>query len=266
MLALGLLKSIYSCDFRLLKDKVSLWSFAKGRGHFNWTHSLSDCNGKERDCFEKQALYCGKATSRVTKVVRVTVSLVSRMLDKYPKLKIVHLMRDPRAILHSRMSIWPVDTKNILESARGLCKKMKEDFVDTKRLSNSYPNRVRVVYFEDLALKPMEVTRDIFEFANYTFTKDDQIRLRHMTESNCTIAKKEQKWSLLKRNSSETARKWRTTIPSSVSLLTGIGCGEVLDMARYPVLKDKQDLLNTSIPLRNPSSLLNDYRSLHGYV
>ncbi|XP_033745635.1 carbohydrate sulfotransferase 1-like [Pecten maximus] len=267
MHALGFLKSIYSCDFRLMEGKISLWSFAKGRGDFNWTKSLTDCNGQFQNCFNKQIRRCVSATSIVTKVVRVTVGLVGRMLHKYPNLKIVHLMRDPRAVINSRMEIWPSNTKNILESARSLCRKMKEDFMDSKRLLIQNPNRVRTVFYEDLAMDPITVTKDLYKFANYSFTADDEIRIRQMTESDLTVEKAQRKWSLFKPNSSDTARQWRLTIPPSVSLLTGLGCSEIYDMARYPELKTKDDLRNSSIPLRLPissKSLLHDYLSHNG--
>ncbi|OWF44000.1 Carbohydrate sulfotransferase 3 [Mizuhopecten yessoensis] len=269
MHALGVLKSIYSCDFRLLEDTISLWSFAKGRGDFNWTKSLKDCNGRLQYCFDKQIRRCENATSRVTKVVRVTVGLVGRMLEKYPNLKIVHLMRDPRAVLHSRMEIWPSNTKNTLETARSLCRKMKEDYMDSKQLLIHHPNRVRTVFYEDLAIEPIKVTKELYKFANYDFTYEDERRIRNMTGSYSIETKANRKWGLFKQNSSETARKWRLTIPPSVALLTGLGCSEIYDLARYPELKDKTDLRNTSIPLRlpmNPKSLLSDYLTHNGHV
>ncbi|XP_060075666.1 carbohydrate sulfotransferase 3-like [Ylistrum balloti] len=265
MHALGVLKSIYSCDFRLMEDKISLWSFAKGRGDFNWTKSLTDCGGHLQYCFDKQIRRCGNATSIVTKVVRVTVGLVGRMLDKYPNLKIIHLMRDPRAVLSSRMDIWPSNTKNILETARSLCRKMKEDLMDSKQLLTRYPHRVRTVFYEDLAQEPIKITKDLYQFANYDFTTEDEIRIRSMTGSYLTVTKAARKWSLFKQNSSETARKWRLTMPPSVSLLTGLGCNEVYALAGYPELKDKADLRNSSIPLRlalNSKSLLYEYLSV----
>lgn len=262
MHALGFLKSIYSCDFRLMDGKISLWSFAKGRGDFNWTKSLTDCDGQLKNCFNKQILRCNNATSIVTKVVRVTVGLVGRMLSKFPNLKIIHLMRDPRAIINSRMEIWPSNTKNTLETARSICRKMKEDLMESKRLEAQNPNRVRTVFYEDLAMDPINVTKDLYKFANYEFSSGDEIRIRNMTGSNLIIEKAKQKWSLFKQSSADTASKWRQTIPPSVSFLTSMGCSVVYDIAQYPELKTKKDLRNSSIPLRLPKtrySLLYDY-------
>ena len=54
-------------------------------------------------CLEKVSLVCKTKRNIVTKVVEMTLENARPLLRIIPELQIIHLLRDPRAVLNSRV-------------------------------------------------------------------------------------------------------------------------------------------------------------------
>ena len=54
------------------------------------------------ECLRNLETICKYRKHRVIKMLRVTLGTLRPLLEKNPRLKIVHLVRDPRAVMHSR--------------------------------------------------------------------------------------------------------------------------------------------------------------------
>lgn len=106
-----------------------------------------------------QASVCQKATHIVSKVLRVTTGAYKELLHDIPKLKVIHLFRDPRAVIHSRLEThgYPIKRtsiasmkSNIKANAKSLCTKMATDLKEGKQLQTLFPDRFRFIHYEDL--------------------------------------------------------------------------------------------------------------------
>ena len=64
---------------------------------------------KEKDhnisCLVKESLFCKKASNIVIKILRLSLQSAKALLKTIPDLKIIHLLRDPRAVLNSRVKL-----------------------------------------------------------------------------------------------------------------------------------------------------------------
>ena len=80
---------------------------------------------------------------QVTKVDRINLKFVSELLEDEEigfSTKIFYLVRDPRAVMHSRKDFqWCVKTKECFDPTY-LCQDMVQDYYESQRLLKLSPN------------------------------------------------------------------------------------------------------------------------------
>jgi len=108
-------------------------------------------------------------------MLRVTLGTLRPLLEKNPRLKIVHLVRDPRAVMHSRKysRYYGVGANDIGDRTveENLCDKMLQDIVDLEELMITFPNRVAVLYYEDLVDNLHTRINELYRFLNIDYDK-----------------------------------------------------------------------------------------------
>lgn len=201
------------------------------------------CTHSKIRCPETYLNQCSTALSKVSKIPRISVGLASKLLPEFRNLKIIHLLRDPRAVMNSRYKLgWtPVPG-----GAVSLCKKMKKDYQESVKLRRLFPGRIHTVFYEDLAQTFEEAVKEIYSFIGYQLNANEQIRLSTMTSSS----KNGNAGSTHRRNSTLTARAWRHSINANVLRETNKACSDLYQLFGYPQLGSETEVRNTSIPLR----------------
>lgn len=102
--------------------------------------------------------------------------------DKDSDVRVVLLVRDPRAVLKSRENKkWCRHDPDCGDPGR-LCQSMMEDYNVYRTLSRAYPGRLRVVRYEDLSLDPFGTTRKLTDFLGAPFTKTTSLFLKSRTQ------------------------------------------------------------------------------------
>ncbi|XP_071442821.1 carbohydrate sulfotransferase 1-like [Hetaerina americana] len=99
------------------------------------------------------------------KVVRLRLRLASRLLeDKSLNVHMVLLVRDPRGTVQSRRHReWCPPSPECSDPLR-LCADLVDDYWTAVELMKVYPDKFRVIRYEELSLNPSKVTEDLFEF------------------------------------------------------------------------------------------------------
>ncbi|GAB0096024.1 carbohydrate sulfotransferase 4 [Sergentomyia squamirostris] len=99
------------------------------------------------------------------KVVRLRLAIASQLLDD-PGLnvRIVLLIRDPRGTLQSRKHREWCPGRPDCDHPPTLCRDMVADYYAAQLLLKKYPDRFRVVRYEDLSLDPYDMTKEILQF------------------------------------------------------------------------------------------------------
>lgn len=239
--ALNIIREIYRCEFSKVRGQILMYQVLKSQETNEYGRQVS-CDRHDKPC-DRQLKFCAGATSRVTKVARISMSLAPNLLDTLPNLKIVHLLRDPRGVIMSRLALG--SRMNITATAESLCLAMESNYLEASRLTSSYSGRIYQVYYEDLATNPMETFKKMYDFIGYSFNKDDDATILEKTQAK-TLGKSR----TFSKNSTVTASKWREKISMEQLHRINAMCSSLYRVLGYPALDTERQLHDTSIPLR----------------
>ena len=143
--------------------------------------SLEYCLGLARES-------CKGANHRVIKSLRMTLDNLTPLLKANPRLKVVHLFRDPRAIFNSRIgtmyvpikNLYPLDENKLLHirsAIKTTCERHLIDLEASEMLRNVYPDRFKVIQYENLFSEPVSRgVKDLYEFAGMNYGSEQQLQ------------------------------------------------------------------------------------------
>ncbi|XP_039857612.1 carbohydrate sulfotransferase 3a [Simochromis diagramma] len=277
------LQGLFLCDFSPLEKFIS----PPPQDHvtpslFRRESSLSLCEERVcspviRDVFERyhcKSRRCGPLNLTLAsesclskqhhaiKTVRVHQLDTLQPLVEDPRLdiKVIQLVRDPRAILASRMVAF--SSKYHTWKAWAQNGQVPEDDEEVKRLKGncdhirmsaefglSQPhwlrNRYMLVRYEDIALYPMQKAEEMYKFAGIPFSS----LAREWILRNTQTTQKASGIYSTQKNSSEQAEKWRFTIPFTLAQVVQRVCGPTMKLFGYRFVNDETTLTNKSISL-----------------
>jgi keratan sulfate 6-sulfotransferase 1 len=170
------------------------------------------------------------------------MKLVLQLLKLFPNLKIIHLVRDPRGIMNSRIN----QTQVKLLSVMKLCEDLKNDLAYSKIILSQYPDNIYIVRYEDLATNTIETAKTIFKFVNLRFTNAiKQSLLLKIQASRDTC-----RFCVIRRNSSETSSKWRMNLDLDTANYVYKACKFSNQVLGYLPFTDINTLRNLNLPSR----------------
>lgn len=166
---------------------------------------------------------CKIANSRIYKTIRLPMASVSKLLERLPSLKVVHLIRDPRAILQSQLVEGLADKIKFSNISNLTCTQMHNDIIDMKSLVVNYPGRLQRLVYENLAVHPIEVSKKLYNFLNARFDRNVEGFVNYLTTgpvSKCNYCTN-------RGNSSYNAFKWIKTIRPTYHRIVDQHCREI---------------------------------------
>ena len=186
---------------------------------------------------------CTTASHRVTKVLRMTLDNLEYLLQTRDNLKIIHLFRDPRAIINSRMSsvmkhFFRTGT-DLITNAKSLCHKMLYDFHEGVRLYNLYPGRFRFLYYEDLNEHPLRKVKLIYQYLGMALDQSKYEFISNIVVFNDNIAETERQMN--------TAFWWRKTMRWNETQQIDELCKDVYDVLGYKTFSSHADQMDLSL-------------------
>ncbi|KAM9477604.1 carbohydrate sulfotransferase 3a [Clarias gariepinus] len=205
---------------------------------------------------------CLSKKHRAIKTVRVRQLDSLRLLVEDPRLdiKVIQLVRDPRAVLASRMiafsskyQTWkswaangevPIDDEEV-KRLQGNCNQIRE----SAELGLSQPDwlesRYMLVRYEDIARFPMQKAAEMYRFIGIPFTsqaKEWIIKNTHASEVVSGVYSTQ-------KNSSEQVEKWRFSIPFKLAQVVQDVCGPTMELFGYRFVDSEETLVNKSFSL-----------------
>ncbi|XP_029208064.2 carbohydrate sulfotransferase 3-like [Acropora millepora] len=230
---LEIVNAILSCKFsrypsstKFLSYVKTAWTGALPVNIFTTNHFCNSSGQRKADCSKMREN--PNFVDRVCKenfkhsVVKVSperlpreklADLVPQVILENPgtEVRVLHLVRDPRGNLNSRINIkWTKDYPHpmLASHARRLCKASLSDLdhVDKLNLTGQYKR----VWYKQIADDPVETARDIYNFAGFQIPSDVEKWIIRST----TPSKKQQKQELENpyspvRRAKGNADKWR---------------------------------------------------------
>ncbi|XP_072312395.1 carbohydrate sulfotransferase 3-like [Eucyclogobius newberryi] len=277
------LRRLFQCDFSLLEsfiepppvDHVTANLFRR------WSSSSlcaeSVCSPFVQGDFEKfhcKTRKCGalnltlasqsclRKEHRAIKSVRVRQLETLRPLAEDPRLdvKFIQLVRDPRAVLASRMVAFekyknwkewatqgkvPLDDDEV-RKLRGNCDNIRTSAQIGLKRPKWLRGRYMLVRYEDIARFPMRKAAEMYAFAGIPFTP----RVKAWIARNTQVSQAEASGVYsLQRNSSEHVEKWRFSLPFKVAQVVQKVCRPTLKLFGYKVVNSEKMLTDRSISL-----------------
>lgn len=212
-----------------------------GHWHYN-IHITSYCgNTKEQGVLCRSVpfreAFCHIFPRQNMKLVRARVTLAEAILDD-PELNVNAILqvRDPRAVHLSRKTLGGCSWSADCYSMQRYCKYLVDDYNNAKPLLEKYPKRFKVIRFEDLALNPFEMTKEMFDQFEIPFDE----RIQEFLEVH-TKAKKGGIFSTF-RDSKAVVSKWMQQLNMSEVTQVQSVCLEAMKLWGYNFVQDESQL------------------------
>ena len=184
---------------------------------------------------------CDTSNLRIVKSIRLPLRSLFRLMRKYPDLRVVYLVRDPRAILKSQVKAFGHSPKT-----GSFCRMVLDDVNHMKLLLQTFPGRAVTVRYEDISNDPLEWTRRLYKFLQVEMTQRVVDNVKNMTSG--PDKKKVWIYSVVRSDARKTANRWRTEIDFKDSREVDKACRSVYEWLGYKAASNVSlHDLNTSL-------------------
>lgn len=252
-------KTFVSCDERLCV-------YVCHSLYLQLLQSLHRYHCKNRQCgplnLTLAAESCLSKQHHAIKTVRVRQLETLQPLVEDPRLdvRVIQLVRDPRAVLASRMVAF--SSKYQTWKAWAQDGQVPEDDEEVKRLKGNCDNirmsaemglsrprwlrnRYMLVRYEDIARYPMQKAEEMYRFTGIPFSP----QAREWILKNTQTTQGASGIYSTQKNSSEQAEKWRFSIPFTLAQVVQRVCGSTMKLFGYRLVSDEKTLTNKSFSL-----------------
>ncbi|NWV01616.1 CHST4 sulfotransferase, partial [Upupa epops] len=277
-----LVRSVFLCDMSVFDAYMS--SQKQKSDLFQWETSRALCSPPACDLFSRSDIIpagncktiCSKYPFSKVEEACKTYSHVAikevRFFDLkvlYPlladpslNLKIIHLVRDPRAVFRSRENTM-ADLKrdsNIIVGSQGtkgemgpyytmqvICKSHVEIYKAGRKATPSFlKDRYLLVRYEDIVRDPVARAAQMYRFAELHFTAELQKWVHNITHGKGQGA---QAFDIGSRDALGVSQAWRKTLPFQKVQKVQNVCKDAMDLLGYQLLRSEEEQKNMSLDL-----------------
>ena len=201
-------------------------------------------NSTVKVCLQKHEMACQAAKHRMMKIVRLSVDNLEDILTTNENVKVLQLLRDPRAIINSRITTaWYSlidDPSRITINADDLCRRMMYDLTSGIALKKKFPYRFAFVMFEDLQDNLGVKAKYLYNYLGMTVDNiDSKIKDIEYIEKN--------KKSITKQANDTFSEWWRSQMSVSAIKATDAVCLDFYKAVGYHTFTDESQLRNKTI-------------------
>ncbi|XP_074523913.1 carbohydrate sulfotransferase 6-like [Halichoeres trimaculatus] len=197
---------------------------------------------------------CSTYSHVVLKVVRIydLETLYSLFQDPNLNLRIIHLVRDPRAIFQSRVKIWGRADEEQHQAMQEICPSYVR-IIERAVMSPPHflEGRYKLVRYEDVARNPLEEINSIFEFVGLRMTPELEDWINYMTHGKGARGG----YKVSSRNATNISQAWRSTLPHDRVKAIQEVCREAMSLLGYRMVNSEEEQKNPEIDCLLPSEL-----------
>ncbi|XP_003783629.1 carbohydrate sulfotransferase 3 [Otolemur garnettii] len=277
------LKQLFLCDLYVLEhfitplpeDHLTHFMFRRGS-----SRSLCEdpvCTPFVKKVFEKYhcknrrcgplnvtlaAEACRRKEHMALKAVRIRQLEFLQPLAEDPRLdlRVIQLVRDPRAVLASRMVAfagkyetwkkWLAEGEDRLreeevQRLRGNCESIRLSAELGLQQPPWLRGRYMLVRYEDVARRPLQKAREMYRFAGIPLTP----QVEDWIQKNTQAVRDSSGIYSTQKNSSEQFEKWRFSMPFKLAQVVQAACGPAMHLFGYKLARDAASLTNRSVSL-----------------
>ncbi|KAM3919465.1 carbohydrate sulfotransferase 4-like isoform 1-T2 [Leptodactylus fuscus] len=184
-------------------------------------------------------------------------SLYQLLEDPSLNLKVLHLVRDPRAVFLSRerAGSYLSPDNNIIEQdlpkkpsmndkvnvtyrlMERICKSQVDMYLSATNHSRSaFDSRYMMIRYEDIVQNPIQKAKQMYEFSNLNFSNDLKIWIHNLTHGKSNG----NNFVINSRNAVNVSKAWRNSLQfESVQMIQDL-CSEAMKVFGYKFLKTKE--------------------------
>ena len=257
-----LLESLFSCNFTqrtqgfLDHARDHPFLFNRQSPKRLWSSCSSFKKPKENICLSQEYLnrVCPQYPIRLIKTVRMRVKETEELLKTLANLKIIVLVRDPRAVFNSRWSdaISKWCKSDQCSDPETSCKDLENDIEDTKRLMKSYKGRIMLVRYEDLSLQTMSSLKSMLTFlelpwqARFQQYITSHTKQEKLVRSKGRLLKKSDPYTTT-RNSTAAVVSWVTSLTKDDVSRIQTSCSAPMTMLGYKPVSAGQHQVSSTL-------------------
>ncbi|KAE8591209.1 hypothetical protein XENTR_v10018343 [Xenopus tropicalis] len=196
------------------------------------------------------------------KAVRIRQLEYLRTLVEDPRLdmRIIQLVRDPRAVLASRMvafsgkyESWkkwalegaaPIPEEEV-QKLKGNCESIRMSAELGLKQPEWLRGRYMLIRYEDIARSPLQKAKEMYKFAGISVTP----QVEQWIIKNTQASQDSNGIYSTQKNSSEQFEKWRFSIPFKLAQVVQDVCKPAMNLFGYKLANDLETLTNRSISL-----------------
>ncbi|XP_064607119.1 carbohydrate sulfotransferase 1-like [Liolophura sinensis] len=236
-----LLDSLLHCHISRI-DKISVVAYSKKSIILS---KFRSCNQKYKTspkdfnnvCVRDLQEDCQRAPIRVIKTIRTPMRLVRELLEADPSLKVIHLLRDPRAHTRSWMQHDGEGGKP-RDKIEAICNRIRADLETRYELQKLYPGAFNEIIYEALARQPMAVLKKVYSWLEVPIQQKVINWLINSTHSQKDGTFVE----TFRKNSAVTAYSWTKNVKFSHVNLVNTYCRDIIAHGQFPPLNTEQEL------------------------
>ena len=253
-----LLQVIYSCRFQeypLYASKISLGTFRLMSKVLS--SGLCPANatpGKLRVCvnLDPQTLnqLCESHKHTVVKSIRIEdFSLVFNSLGfdierPWHVLRVLHLVRDPRAMVTSRLSLNNTSIRSpwtagfLRQRTRELCEQIWNN-LEKGALGEEWSHSYHVIRYEDVAENSVAAAKELFGFTGI----QESVDVFEWLRKNTNVAYETDNFSTTK-NATISIHKWRWEVDFPTVQVVQQECANLMNVLGYKILENESEMTN----------------------
>ncbi|KAJ8305984.1 hypothetical protein KUTeg_016529 [Tegillarca granosa] len=214
--ALQHLDNLFNCNLLSIpeffwRDKFQSYS-RKGKFYRN---CVKEKSSNVTECLLELQKICLNSKFILIKATRIYMETVEPLIERYKDLTVIHLTRDPRGLIFSRLFYkFYVTESTVQKFANNHCSVLLKNIRDSETFVKKYPMQVMQLRYETLACDPLNISKRLYEFCGLTFSSKIS-----NTISSMTMEGQLQRgvMGLKKPNSCEAAYAWKKNITNEVS-------------------------------------------------
>ncbi|XP_018559143.1 LOW QUALITY PROTEIN: carbohydrate sulfotransferase 6 [Lates calcarifer] len=282
-----LLRSVFQCDISVMEaylpehhnvSSLFMWSHSRAlcsppacpltpRNHFsNQTRCLQTCDAMGLQGVQEA---CSTYSHVVLKEVRFfeLESLYPLLQDPNLDLRIIHLVRDPRAVVRSREEsarAFESDNALVLEHRnipagevqyqvmQEICRSHVR--INERAVLKPPPflkGRYKMVRYEDVARNPLEEITAMYDFVGLEMTKQLEEWIYRVTHGKGKGSRKEA-FKITSRNAADVSQAWRTMLPHNKVRRIQEVCKGAMQLLGYRTVNSEKEQKRLDIDLLVP--------------
>ncbi|XP_047468527.1 carbohydrate sulfotransferase 5-like [Penaeus chinensis] len=254
--SVAFLKDILQCRFRERPRFLEKWMYGANTNDYRTKLLCTVVRGVCEDASLVEAM-CQAARAKVTRVVSREMGAAAALLEEGGlSVRVIHLVRDPRALLASRARFRNGSHgKYVLGAGIGfrqeekdpsaVCARYRQDVAARASLLRLHPDRYVLVRYEDLALDADGVLRRLYPFMGLPYTATAACRVAFHT-LGLGGASSDHPFSTVK-NSTSTVFSWRRHLPFRDMARIQKECGDVLEAYGYRSFRTQKEYENMRV-------------------